>query len=241
MKLKPTIVFEDEDLIIVNKPARFLSIPDRFRHDLPNVVSWLKSEREEVFVVHRLDKETSGILCFAKNSDAHRHLSKQFEERSAEKIYLALLDGTPYKEEGEINQPIAESMSSRGKMLVTRRGKPSLTLYKVIEKFKNFCLVEANIKTGRTHQIRVHFQFIGHPLAIDKVYGKRDEFLLSEIKRKKYRRGKDQEERAIMSRTTLHAYKLELTHPKTEERMAFSAELPKDFDVMMKLLRKWGL
>lgn len=240
MKLKPTIVFEDEDIIIVNKPAHFLSIPDRFKRDLPNVSEWLKRQREEVFTVHRLDKETSGILCFAKNSDAHKHLSQQFQERTAEKIYWALLDETPYQEEGEINQPIAESMTNRGKMLVTRRGKPSLTKYRIIEKFNNFSLAEANIKTGRTHQIRVHFQFIGHPLAIDKVYGKRDAFYLSEVKRKKYSKGKDQEERPLMSRTTLHAYRLELTHPKSGERLTFEAEPPKDFAVVLKQLRRWG-
>ena len=240
MKFEPTIVFEDKDIVIVNKPARFLSIPDRFKTDLPNVFGWLKERNEEVFTVHRLDKETSGILCFAKNSESHKSLSKQFQERTAEKIYWAIADGAMLKDEGEINQPIAESMSQRGKMLVTKRGKESLTLYKTIERFKNFSLVEANIKTGRTHQIRVHFQFIGHPLAVDKIYGRREGFLLSEVKRRKFNLGKGQEERPLMTRTTLHAHQLTLTHPTSGERMVFNSDLPKDFSAVLKQLRRWG-
>ena len=240
MKIQPTIVFEDEDVVVVNKPANFLTIPDRFRHELPNVLNWLKASREEVFVVHRLDRETSGIICFAKNSDSHRHLSKQFQERTADKIYLALLDGILLKKEGEVNQPIAENMAQRGKMIIAKRGKPSLTLYQVKEEFRSFTLVEATIKTGRTHQIRVHFQFIGHPLAVDKLYGRREGFLVSIIKGKKYRTGKGQVERPIMSRSTLHAYKLTFEHPTSGERVSFSSELPKDFAVLLKQLRRWG-
>lgn len=234
-----SILFEDDDLIVVNKPANFLTIPDRFQHQLQSVVGELRAEREEVFVVHRLDKATSGILCFAKNAESHKHLSRQFQDRTADKIYLALVDGVPVKSTGEINQPIAESMSQRGKMLVTKRGKPSLTLYKVIETFKHFSLIEATIKTGRTHQVRVHFQFISHPLAIDPVYGRREAFFLSEIKKKKYRLGKNQEERPLMSRTTLHAFKLSLAHPSTGERVHFQAEPPKDFTAILKQLRRW--
>jgi 23S rRNA pseudouridine1911/1915/1917 synthase len=240
MKIQPTIVFEDKDIVIVNKPARFLSIPDRFKTDLPNVSGWLKERMEEVFTVHRLDKETSGILCFAKNSESHKALSKQFQDRTAQKIYWAIVDGAMLKDEGEIHQPIAESMGQRGKMLVTKRGKDSLTLYRTVERFKNFSLVEANIKTGRTHQIRVHFQFIGHPLAVDKLYGRREGFLLSEVKKRKFQLGKGQEERPLMTRTTLHAHQLTLAHPTTGEEMVFNSDLPKDFAAVLKQLRRWG-
>ncbi len=240
MKIKPTIVFEDEEIVIVNKPANFLSIPDRFKHDLPSVSKWLQQGREEIYTVHRLDKVTSGILCFAKTKESHKKLSKQFQERTVHKVYLALVDGIPMHETGTIDKPIAENMAQRGKMIVAKRGKPSLTTYKVVETFQNFSLVEAQIHTGRTHQIRVHFQFIGHPLAIDELYGRRTAFYLSEVKRNKYVQGKYQEERPLMSRSTLHAYKLTFNHPTTGEEMTFSADLPKDFSAVLKQLRRWG-
>ena len=165
----------------------------------------------------------------------------QFEARTVDKIYLALVEGTVHKEEGEINQPIANNMRDKGRMIIAKRGKPSLTLYKVVERFKNYTLVEANIKTGRTHQVRVHFEVIGYPLAVDSLYGRKDAFLLSEVKMKKYRRGKDViEEKPLMSRTTLHAAKVTFNHPTTNESMTFEAELPKDFRAVLNQLRKWG-
>lgn len=241
MKIQPTIVYEDADLVIVNKPADFLTIPDRFKHDKPNVMGWLKERYEEVFTVHRLDRETSGILCFARNEASHKALSKQFQERTAQKIYWAIVDGVPMNETGIIDKPIGESMARRGKMLVTQRGKVAITHYRVLEVFKQFSLVEAEIKTGRTHQIRVHLQFIGHPLAIDELYGRREAFYLSEVKGRKFQLAKKQdEERPLMSRSTLHAHQLTLTHPTTGERVTFSSELPKDFAAMLKQLHKWG-
>ena len=202
----------------------------------------MKNKHDEVFVVHRLDKETSGVILFAKNAEAHRNLSMQFEARTIDKIYLALVEGSVHKEEGEINQPIANNMRDKGRMIIAKRGKPSLTLFKVVERFKNYTLVEANIKTGRTHQVRVHFEVIGYPLAVDSLYGRKDAFLLSEVKMKKYRRGKDVfEETPLMSRTTLHAAKITFNHPSTNESMTFESELPKDFRAVLNQLRKWGI
>ena len=241
MKNKPSIIFEDDDIIVLNKPAHYLTIPDRFVAERPNLTTFLKDRLEDVFVVHRLDKETSGVILFAKNAAAHRNLSMQFEARTVDKIYLALVEGAVHKEEGEINQPIANNMRDKGRMIIASRGKPSLTLYQVIERFKNYTLVEANIKTGRTHQVRVHFEVIGYPLAVDSLYGRKDAFLLSELKMKKYRRGKDViEERPLMSRTTLHAAKVTFNHPMTNESITFEAELPKDFRAVLNHLRKWG-
>ncbi len=242
MKNRPSIIFEDNDIIVLNKPAHYLTIPDRFVAERPNLTSFLKDRLDEVFIVHRLDKETSGVILFAKNAEAHRNLSMQFEARTVDKIYLALVEGSVHKEEGEINQPIANNMRDKGRMIIAKRGKPSLTLFKVIERFKNYTLVEANIKTGRTHQVRVHFEIIGYPLAVDSLYGRKDAFLLSEVKMKKYRRGKDAfEEKPLMSRTTLHAAKVTFRHPTTNESMTFEAELPKDFRAVLNQLRKWGI
>lgn len=242
MKNKPSIIFEDDDIIVLNKPAHYLTIPDRFVAERPNLTSFLKNRMDEVFIVHRLDKETSGVIIFAKNAAAHRNLSMQFEARTIDKIYIALVEGSVHKDEGEINQPIANNMRDKGRMIIAKRGKPSLTLFKVIERFKNYTLVEANIKTGRTHQVRVHFEVIGYPLAVDSLYGRKDAFLLSEVKMKKYRRGKDVfEEKPLMSRTTLHASTVTFKHPTTNEAMTFGAELPKDFRAVLNQLRKWGI
>ena len=240
LKQQVAILHEDEDLVIVNKPAKYLSIPDRHDETKPNVLGFLNNKYGKVFTVHRLDKETSGILCFAKNAEAHKALSKQFQERTVEKIYYALVDGILTPTEGEINQGIAPHPGKPGKMMVSNKGKKSLTTYKVTEQFRNFALVEANIKTGRTHQIRVHFEAIGFPLAIDALYGTRTEFLLSEVKLKKYKLGKDQEERPLMSRTTLHAYRLEIDQPTTQKRLIIEAPLPKDFAAIVKQLQKWN-
>jgi 23S rRNA pseudouridine1911/1915/1917 synthase len=240
MKMQPTIIFEDNDLIIVNKPANYLTIPARFKKELPSVYSWLQQDREDVYIVHRLDRETSGILCFAKNETSHKVLSKQFQDRIVEKLYLALVDGIPAQGEGTIDKPIAENMAQRGKMIIAKRGKASLTTYKVVEKFKSFSLVEAQIHTGRTHQVRVHLQSIGHPLAVDFLYGKREGFYLSELKGRKYHSGKEEDERPLMTRSTLHAAKLVLNHPTTDQPMVFEAPLPNDFAVVMKQLRRWG-
>ena len=133
-------------------------------------------------------------------------------------------------------------MSTPGKMVAAKRGKDSLTLYKTLENFKQFTLVEAEIKTGRTHQIRVHFQAIGYPLAVDSLYGRRESLLLSEIKRK-YKLSKflgTDEEKPIMNRTTLHAHRLEIDQPTSGTRMSFVCNPPKDFAALVNQLNKWG-
>jgi 23S rRNA pseudouridine955/2504/2580 synthase/23S rRNA pseudouridine1911/1915/1917 synthase len=217
-----------------------LTIPDRFAPEKPNLYHILQQHIGEIFVVHRLDKETSGILVFAKNEAAHKELSRQFQERTTEKIYYALLDGTLHQEEGVIEKAIAPHPAHPDRMVVAKKGKASITHYKVVELFKNFTLVEANIKTGRTHQIRVHFQSIGYPLAVDVLYGRREAFLLSDVKLKKFRLGKEEEERPMMSRSSLHAAKLTFQHPSSGEPMTFEAPLPKDFSAVLNQLRKWG-
>jgi len=240
-KVRTEIIHEDEEVLIVNKPSGLLTIPDRFVLDKPNLIKQLGRSREDLFVVHRLDRETSGIICFAKNEQAHKHLSKQFQERTVDKFYLAIVEGNPYQAEGKIDKPIAESMTTRGKMVINPRGKQSLTLYKVVENFKHYALVSANIKTGRTHQIRIHFSSIGHPLAVDALYGRKNQLFLSEIKLKKYVRSKNEEEKPLMSRSTLHAHQLSFDHPTSGERMFFEALPPKDIRALINQLRKWDL
>ncbi len=234
------LLYEDECLIVVGKPAGLLTIPDRMGNK-DSLLGMLEKKYGKVFVVHRLDRETSGVLCFARTEQAHRHLSMQFERHTTDKFYFALIDGVLHHEEGEIDKPIGEHPTAAGKMTVTNSGKPSLTFYRVAERFKRYTLAEVLIKTGRTHQIRVHFQSIGYSLAVDALYGRRAAFYLSEIKGKSYKSGKhSEEERPLMERTSLHAARLRLDHPVTGERMEFIAELPKDFAAVLSQLRKWG-
>ncbi|MCB0525442.1 MAG: RluA family pseudouridine synthase [Lewinellaceae bacterium] len=234
------LLHEDEHLLVVSKPAGLLTIPDRSGKG-ESLHGALSQRFGKVFIVHRLDRETSGILCFARNESTHRHLSMQMEKHTADKYYMALIDGVLHHEEGEIDKPIGEHPGVPGKMAIRMNGKPSLTFYRVAERFKHFTLAEVLLKTGRTHQIRVHFQSMGYPLAVDALYGRRSSFLLSEIKGRAYKSGKfSEEERPIMERTSLHATRLRINHPETGERMEFTSELPKDFSALLKQMRKWN-
>lgn len=239
MKLSYDILHDDADIVIVNKASGLLTIPDRFDASKANLHAQLSDKYGDIYTVHRLDRETSGVICFARTEEAHRVLSLQFEDRSVEKIYYALVEGR-LAMTGEIDKNIAPHPYLKGKMIAGKRGKASLTLFKSVEYFKNYTLAEADIKTGRTHQIRVHFSAIGHPLAVDNLYGRKSDFLLSEVKRKRYNLGREQEERPLMSRTSLHAHRLRLTHPTTGEEMNFEAPLHKDFKAVLKQLQKWG-
>lgn len=240
MKSAIPVIYEDEDILVVSKPSGILSIPDRFDPGKENLLDILSEQHGRTWVVHRLDRETSGLLLFARNEEAHRQLSMQFENREVQKIYSALVEGRIPDEEGEIDLPIAESRTQAGKMMVANHGKPSYTLYRVVERFRFHTLVDANIMTGRTHQIRVHFSAIGFPLAVDSLYGNHSAFYLSDIKGSKYHLGKYQEERPMMERTSLHARKLVIRHPVSGEWVHFESEWPRDFAAVINQLRKWA-
>ncbi len=239
---KIQIVYEDDAIIIVNKPAGILSIPDRFNLQLVNIYHFLKEEYgDQIYIVHRLDRDTSGILCFARTEAAHRELSRQWQERTVDKTYCVLVQGTILQDEGRIENYLGEHPGIPGRMVVTKRdGKKSITEWRVTERFKNYTLVAADIKTGRQHQIRVHFTDMGHPLAIDPMYAKRESMFLSEIKTRKYKASKDEDEAPLMSRMTLHAHQLSFLHPETQEKVQFEADLPKDFAAILNQLRKHG-
>jgi len=238
MKLKPEIVFEDDHMVAVNKAAGILTIPDRFRMDIPNLFALLSQSRPELYTVHGLDKYTSGGIIFAKDKQTHKTLSEAFMERIPEKYYLAIVDGIPREKEGEINQPLTESMTTRGKMLVHPRGKESKTSYEVVESFIKFSHLKIKIHSGRLHQIRVHMAHIGHPLMVDSLYGNREEFYLSEIKGRKYRMKKGEEERPLLTRQPLHSHKLILPHPHTGNQLELDFEPPKDIRATLKQFQK---
>ena len=239
MKKDHEIVFEDDHIVVVNKSAGLLTIPDRYQHDKRNLSSLMIERYGEIFVVHRIDRETSGLIMFAKNGEAHKELSEAFIERKIQKTYLAIVQGTPTPLEDRIETFLVKSETERSKIIVFKKGKWSITDYKVLESYdRKYSLVEVKILTGRTHQIRVHMKHIGNPLLVDSKYSNKEEFKLSEIKRRKFRLGKDQEERPLITRHTLHSAKLEFDHPITGEHMDFDIPLPKDMKAVVNQMRK---
>lgn len=233
-----SILYEGDNLLIINKSAGILSVPDRFDSELPNLKAILERKYGKIWVVHRLDRETSGAMVFAKEELTHKNLNEQFQKRLVDKKYWVLVKGIPTEEEGVINKPIGAHPSQKGKMSVRAKGKESYSEYRVLEKMGMFTLLEVSIKTGRTHQIRVHLPSIKLPLAVDPLYGIK-ELKLSEIKRK-YQMNKTKEERPLLKRCSLHARSLRIIDPLNGENRLFEADLPKDFEVTLKQLRKYG-
>ena len=237
MKDVPEVVFEDDDLLIVNKPAGLTVIPDRIHTERETVQSMLQKQFGKLFVVHRIDRWTSGIVCFARTEASHRNLSIQFQNHEVKKFYKAVVKGRLNQKTGTIEAPIAENNSRPGTMLINKRGKDAISIYSVAEQFKHAALLTIEIKTGRTHQIRVHMESIGHPLLVDEIYGETPAFYFSSIK-KKYKQSVEQE-RPTIARLTLHAFQLTLLHPTSKEEVSFTAPLPKDLETVLKLLRKY--
>jgi len=234
------ILFENKDLIILNKPAGILVIPDRFNSTLPSLGRSLEAKLgQKIWIVHRLDRDTSGVICFAKNEAAHKYLSTLFQEREVSKFYVGLVNGRVIPEEGRIEKAIVEHPAIKGKMIVARKGKASITDYKVIEQWPLYSFVQFQIHTGRTHQIRVHMQSIGHPIVCDELYGDGMPFLLSGIKRKYKLSDKDEQERPLLSRLALHAQRLEFK-AEDGETISVEAPLPKDIAACIKQLNKWA-
>lgn len=233
-------LYEDENFIIVNKPAGTLVIPDRFDSTQASLNKLLEAALgQKVYVVHRLDRNTSGTVAFAKNEEAHKYLSGLFERHEVGKFYAGLVHGVVQPPEGSIEAPIGKHPAIPGKMVVSKMGKPSLTDYRVVEQWPQYALLQYQIHTGRTHQIRVHMQSIGHPIVADDLYGDGKPFLLSTIKRKyKPAITEDGEERPLLNRIALHAYRLIFTAPDGKEVLA-EAPLPKDISACVSQLNKW--
>lgn len=231
-----SIVFENDDLVAINKPTGLLTIPDREQSE-KSLKEYLKEKYGDIFTVHRLDKDTSGLVIFAKNETAHKYLSKLFEDRKVEKYYLGIVLGSPTNKTGSIDAPITEHLQHKGTMTVHRSGKPSLTTYEVIEANKNYSLVSFQLHTGRTHQIRVHAKHIGHPLACDMIYGDGKPVLLSSIKKKFKLSKHDEEERPMINRLALHSFKLIFTDMQGEQ-LELVADMPKEFRAFMQQLKK---
>ena len=226
------IVFEDSEIIVVNKPAGMVTHPgagatsgtlanglvyyfNRISHQLPR-----RGGASRPGIVHRLDVGTSGLIVVAKTDRAHLNLAEQFESRAVAKAYTAMVYGVVKENSGKIEAPIGRDRRSRVKMAVTREGRQALTLYRVVERFDEFTLLDLEIKTGRTHQIRVHLAHIKHPVVADSAYGAGR---ANSIKNAKLRAAV-----AGLGRPFLHAARLGFTHPATGEKMEFNAPLPRE-------------
>jgi len=233
---KLSIIFENDAFVAVNKPAGMLTIPDREQSE-KSLKEFLLDKYGSIFTVHRLDRDTSGIVLFAKNEQVHKYFSRLFEERKIEKYYLGIVLGNPSEKSGLIDAPIAEHPVNKGMMTIHRNGKESSTEYQVLESHNNFSLLSFQLHTGRTHQIRVHAKSIGHPLACDILYGDGKRVLLSSIKKKFKLSKHDEEERPMINRLALHSYKLVF---KDEDGKIHEliAEMPKEFRALMQQLKK---
>ncbi|MEJ7682484.1 MAG: RluA family pseudouridine synthase [Segetibacter sp.] len=234
--MKFDIIFENDHFIAINKPAGLLSIPDRFGKD-PSLKTLLQNQLGKIYTVHRLDKDTSGIIIFTKDEVTHKDLSQKFEERDVEKFYLGMVNGTMMKREGTINVPIMEHPGKTTLMMPHKKGKPSVTDYKVLEEFGLYSWVQFQIHTGRTHQIRVHAKYLGNSIVCDELYGDGQPILLSSIKRKFKLSKNELEERPILNRLALHSWQLKFTDAESN-RHELEAPLSKDLKALLQQLRK---
>ena len=230
------IIFENNDFVAINKPSGLLSIPDRIGKEI-SLKDILKERYGNIYTVHRLDRDTSGIILFAKTEESHKELSLLFEGRDMEKYYVGLVNGQMMNSSGSIDASIMEHPGKTTKMITHIKGKPSLTDYEVQESFRLFSWVQFQIHTGRTHQIRVHMQHIGHAIVCDEIYGDPKPILLSSIKRNFKLAKIAEEEKPILARLALHSNKLVFS--LKGEQFTLEAPIPKDLKALLQQLRKW--
>ncbi|MBK9586735.1 MAG: RluA family pseudouridine synthase [Alphaproteobacteria bacterium] len=242
------IVYQDEDLLVINKAAGMVVHPGagNWTGTLVNALLYHCAGSLSGIggvvrpgIVHRLDKETSGLMIVAKNDKAHRFLAEQLSDRSLSRTYYAVVLGVPFPIKGVVDRPIGRDRNSRLKMGTSGAGlRDARTHYHVQAKYKEACsLVQCELETGRTHQIRVHMQVLGHPLVGDPLYGPQKTALVAKLKKGGYE-ADEIEQICEFPRQALHAAALRFIHPRTEEEMAFEAPPPADFSKLLKILDK---
>ncbi len=212
------IIYQDSEILILNKPAGLSVLPEGWDKDATYLVKMLEEELGRVWVVHRIDKVTSGIIIFALTAEAHRSLNIQFEKHQVEKMYHAILNGVPKWDEKITKFPLRVNVGHKHRTMVdNKNGVRAETRFRILKRYQASVLVEAMPMTGRTHQIRVHAYALGHPLLGDILYSA--------------------PETKVISRPALHAYSLKFTYPNTNEMMTFQAEYPEDFQIAVNALR----
>ncbi len=219
--MKVPLLYADEDLLVIVKPAGLRSTPDGWDPTLPHLRAVLEPEYGRLWLVHRLDKDASGVMVLARNAQAHRALSQQWEARAVEKVYHALTHGEPDWQERVVRAPLRANVGRRKRTVVHPQGKPAETALRVIRRLAGYALVEARPQTGRRHQVRVHLYHVGHPIVADPLYGP----------------GPRPED--PMGRLALHARRLAFRHPRTGEPLRFTAPHPEDLAAALARLEAW--
>jgi len=244
------VLYEDDALLVVNKPAGMVTHPAKgnWRGTMVNALqfhfdtlSTLGGENRPG-IVHRLDRDTTGLLVVVKNDVAHRKLALRFERREVYKEYLALVSGVPQRHSDYIEKAIGFHPTCREKMairLAVDGGKPAVTFYEVAERFRGFALVRCKPQTGRTHQIRIHLAHIGHPILADKLYSGRDKIVLADLlgQERRNQAADTQGDLTMIDRQALHAHRLRFEHPLTGRELDLTAPLPADFARTLDALR----
>lgn len=235
------ILHSDDHIVVIDKPAGLIVHPAP-GHESGTLVSALLWEGGDLStlggedrpgLVHRLDRETSGVLVVARTDEAHRSLTAQFKSRETEKEYLAIVEANPRRDAGDIDAPIGRSPHDRKKMAIRRDGRPAFTHWEVVERFPaGFALLRCFPKTGRTHQIRVHLKSASMPILCDALYGRRFRVTPSELRGRPKAAG----ESPVLARQALHARRLAFAHPATGERVEFEAPLPADMEAALAIL-----
>jgi len=233
-----SVIYADDDFVVLNKRSGLLIAADRYDPDAPRLDLIAQEEFGKLYAVHRIDKDTSGLIVYARTSEAQRDLSMQFEKREVHKVYHALVYGHPLWQDLNVKLPLQPDGDARHRTVVNKKfGKPSETDFHNFGACGPYSWIEARPLTGRTHQIRVHLAENGFSIVCDPLYGGNQKPVrLSEIKKKW--NGDEYEERPLLSRLALHAYKIEFTHPSKKETVTFTAPYPKDMEATRKQLAK---
>lgn len=231
------VLWLDDDLVVVNKPTGLLTIPHGYDPAQPHLLDLLRENYGPLWIVHRLDRDTSGVIVLARNPQSHRQLNTQFEQRLTSKIYHALIIGSPDWNKTHVDFPLRIDGDRKHRTVIDPTGgKKASTDIQLLERLGGYALVEAQPLSGRRHQIRAHLAAKGHPIAVDELYGDGQVVKLSAIKQN-YQQG-SREEKPLLERLGLHAYELSVTHPRDGSRLRIKAPYPKDFARILKQLRK---